>query len=479
MRLLVAALKHSKRAPLNAPGPPAILPLYRTVPLNQGPTGKLPGVLCYALLKDPMAEWKNLKTSWMDLVWFIFLVGLASVPPVREYHKQLVLLAIAVLQLFEGNLAALFPRRGWSYVVLLKILLATLLIDHTGELSINSSYYPIYYLPVFTAAIHFEAVGTLIWTAIASATYCSYLYPALQEYSLTPESIAELALRILFFFLAAVIINQFATKSRRQTKRYQRLAEELAETNRQLAQAQAEARRSERLAALGQMTAGLAHEIRNPLGVIKGSSEMLNQRLEKSDPLSAELGGYISSEVNRLSALVSRFLDFARPLHAQTQPHQITAVIDRVLKSVGEQWKGGPVTVEKNYVPDLPLALLDEGLCEQVFVNLIQNAYEAMGEKGGELKIDASAVRSDARNDIQVRVQDSGPGIADDSREQIFNPFFTTKKTGVGLGLSIVSKIMDEHHGSIRVESSSSTGTVFVLCFPAVPVPVQREVAAN
>jgi signal transduction histidine kinase len=426
-----------------------------------------------------MAEQKFLKTSWMDLVWLLFLVGLAVLPPVAEWHKQLTLLAIAVLQLFESRLAALFPKRGWGYVVLLKILLATLLIDHTGELSINSSYYPIYYLPVFTAALHFEAVGTLLWTALASAAYSAYLYPALQEYELTPESGAELIQRILFFFLAAVVINQFATKSRRQTERYQRLAEELAETNRQLEKAQADARRSERLAALGQLSAGLAHEIRNPLGVIKGSSEMLNQKLATADPLSAELAGYISSEVNRLSALVSRFLDFARPLHAETHPHEITVLMDKVLKSVAAQWKGGPVHVTRNFADDLPLALLDENLCEQVFVNLVQNAYEAMGEKGGELRVDISNASTGGRKGIQVRVEDSGSGIAPEIREQVFNPFFTTKKTGVGLGLSIVSKIMDEHQGSIRVEPAADQGTCFVLYFPAASAMVEREVAAS
>ena len=439
--------------------------------------------LCYALDKEhthpDMAEAKHLKTSWMDLVWLLFLAGLALLPPVKEYHKQLVLVAIALLQLFEGKLANLFPRRGWGYVVLLKILLATLLIDHTGELSINSSYYPIYYLPVFTAALHFEALGTLIWTAIASAAYSAYLYPAMQQYELTRESVAELALRILFFFLAAVVINQFATKSRRQTERYQRLAEELAESNRQLEKAQAEARRSERLAALGQMSAGLAHEIRNPLGVIKGSSEMLNQKLSNADPLSAELAGYISSEVNRLSALVTRFLDFARPLHAHAHPQEVTAVMDHVLKSVADQWKGGLVRVTKNYAPDLPLAMIDEGLCEQVFVNLIQNAYEAMGEKGGELQVEISRGWFDGCTVIEVRLDDSGPGIPEELREQIFNPFFTTKKTGVGLGLSIVSKIMDEHHGSIRVEQSSENGTRFVLNFPAATATVESEVAAT
>jgi len=428
-----------------------------------------------------MAARKRLTTGWMDLVWLVFLGGLAISPPLWEPHKQLTLLAIGILQLTEGWLADRLPQRGWNYIVLLKILFATLLIDHTGELSINSSYYPIYYLPVFTAALHFGALGTLIWTTLASAAYCSYLYPALQQYELTAEGTAELSLRILFFFLAAVVINQFAIKSRQQTERYQRLAEQLAATNRQLERAQAEARRSERLAALGQLSAGLAHEIRNPLGVIKGSAEMLNQKLGTADPLSAELAGYISTEVNRLSALVSRFLDFARPLHVETRPQSITAILDRALKSVAEPWTGGPVEVRRKYADGLPLALLDEALSEQVFVNLAQNAYEAMGSNGGRLTVEASRTESKGRRGIEVRIADTGPGIPPALREQIFNPFFTTKDTGVGLGLSIVSKIMDEHQGSIRVDETPGQGTCFVLYFPAAGavVPSPHEVAST
>src|SRR5262249_5954875 len=148
-------------------------------------------------------------------------------------HKQLILLAIGVLQLVEGHLIARIPRRGSTYVVLLKILLATALLAHTGDdvLSINSSYYPIFYLPVVTAAVYFGPMATLFWTLLASAAYCSYLYPALQAYQLTSASIAELATRILFFFLAGVVVNRFAMENRRQTYRYQALAEQLAETN--------------------------------------------------------------------------------------------------------------------------------------------------------------------------------------------------------------------------------------------------------
>jgi len=417
-----------------------------------------------------MSEAKHTKITWMDVVWLLFLAGLALLPPVKEPHKQLILLGFGVLQLGEGWLLERVPRRGPAYLVLLKIALATLLIDHTNEVSINSSYYPIYFLPILTAAEYFGEWATLLWTALASASYCSYLYPALQEYEITQEDYALLAIRILFFFLAAMVVNRYVLESRRQTQRYQELAETLAETNRRLEQAQAEARRSERLAALGQLSAGLAHEIRNPLGVIKGSAEMLSQKLRESNPLATELAGYISTETNRLSALVTRFLDFARPLQADLVPQDITSVLDRALTDVVTLWKGEPVRVDKQYELNLPPVALDEGLCEQAFVNIVQNAYDAMSASGGLLRVKVATSTAGGREGVEVRIEDTGPGIPVELREQIFNPFVTTKKTGVGLGLSIVSKIIDGHHGFIRVEDAGAgqgTGARFVMFFPA------------
>ena len=409
-----------------------------------------------------------------------FLAGLAVVPPVKEIHKQAILLAFGALQLGEGLLIEQLPRRGPVYVVLLKIALATLLIDHTGEISINSSYWPIYILPAVTAAEYFGPWGTLTWTSLASAAYCSYLFEALQEFEIGVEGYSQLAIRILFIFLAAMVVNRFSVEIRTQTRRYQELAERLAETNLRLEQAQAEARRSERLAALGQLSAGLAHEIRNPLGVIKGSAEMLMQKLDDSNPLAHELAGYISTETNRLSALVTRFLDFARPLHADLTPGDITAVLDRAMNDVAQFWKGPPVSVEKQYQASLPQVEMDEGLCEQAFINIIQNAYDAMsGQNGGVLRVQVSTARRSIRerndvNGVEVRIADSGAGIPRELREQIFNPFVTTKKSGVGLGLSIVSKIVDGHHGFVRIEDSAiasgdgqkSSGACFVLFFP-------------
>ena len=165
----------------------------------------------------PIPDAESRRFNRLDAVWLLFLAGLAALPPRWELHKQIILLAIGVVQLLEGWLIARFPKRGVSYVVLLKILLATLLIDHTGEVGINSSYYPVYFLPVVTAAIYCGPWMTLFWTLLSSAFYCSYLYPAMLEYELTPEALSYLAQRILFFLLAAMIVNRFAEQSRHQT----------------------------------------------------------------------------------------------------------------------------------------------------------------------------------------------------------------------------------------------------------------------
>jgi len=440
-----------------------------------------------------MADQQRPTFAWTDLLWLVFLGALAFMDPIYEVHKQEILLAIGVFQIFErrfltwnpsGNrfydalvkaataahlrfLVGLPSRRYYS--VIIKIILATLLMMHTEDPAggINSSYYLIYFLPVMTAALFFEGTGTLIWTAVASAAYCSLLIPALERYVVPPEAAKELALRNIFFFLAAVLVNPFVSENRRQAERYRRLAEELAETNRRLEQAQEEARRSERLAALGQMTAGLAHEIRNPLAVIRGSAETLTRRLQSADPLTTEVAGYISSEVNRLNTVVTRFLNFARPLKLEKGPAEIPPLLDRALKVASERWPDAKVEVARQYSEALPKMVVDADLCEQAFANLVLNAYEAMRDTGGRLTVTVAAARSDGRRGVQIDIEDTGPGVPAELREQIFNPFFTTKKEGVGLGLSLVSKIIDDHRGWIRVASEPGKGACFRVFLPA------------
>jgi two-component system, NtrC family, sensor histidine kinase HydH len=424
--------------------------------------------------REPAREMLDRKRSafdWIDIVWLLFILALVVLPPIDEIHKQLILVAIGVFQFFENRLIAWLPKRGPVYSVLIKTALATLLLDHTGEIPINSSYYPIYYLPIVTAAIYFGPVATLFWTALASLAYCSYLIPAHWEYEITADSLYFLAIRILFFFLSAMLVNRFVMENRRQVARYQALSQTLEETNRQLQRAEADARRSERLAALGQLSAGLAHEIRNPLGVIKGSAEMLAKKLQGAQPLAIELAGNISSEVNRLNALVARFLDFARPSHLELQRQRIPEIVDRAIASVSSQSPNSKVRIERDYAPKQPEIRVDEHLCEHVFVNLIQNAYQAMdGASTGRepvLRVSIKPESSQGRSGVGVVIEDSGPGVPPELREQIFNPFFTSKKEGVGLGLAIVAKIVDDHRGWIRLEPDAAPGARFHVFLPA------------
>jgi two-component system, NtrC family, sensor histidine kinase HydH len=412
-----------------------------------------------------MPEESRLKFAWMDVLLLVFLASLAVLYPVSEVHAQLILLSIGFFQVFERKFIEWAGARGEIYSTLVKIGLASLLIAHTG--GINSSYYLIYYLPVVTAAMYSGPWATLGWTALCSAAYCSFLIPALQEYRLTASGAEELGIRVLFFFLAAILVNRFVMENREQAERYRLLAEQLAETNQRLEQVQAEARRSERLAALGQLTAGLAHEIRNPLGVIKGSAETLGQKLPAEDSVAKELAGFISSEVNRLNSLVSRFLDFARPIKLTKHPEDLSPLVDRALKAAKDRWPESKVEVEREYADGLPAVPLDAELTEQIFTNLVFNAYEAMGAEGGKLRVEIAGKDSDGRRGIEVTLADTGPGVPAELREQIFNPFFTTKSEGVGLGLSIVSKIVDDHGGSIRVQPNPGEGARFRVFFPS------------
>ena len=411
-----------------------------------------------------MAQERRIKFAWMDVLLLVFLASLAVLYPVSEIHAQLILLSIGFFQVFERSFIGVAGPRGEMYSIIIKIGLASLLISHTG--GINSSFYLIYYVPVVTAAMYSGPWGTLVWTALSSAVYCSFLIPALQEYRLTAGGAKELGIRNLFFFLAAMLVNRFVMESREQAARYRLVAEQLTETNQQLKLAQAEARRSERLAALGQLTAGLAHEIRNPLGVIKGSAETLGRKLPSEDPVARELAGYISSEVNRLNSLVSRFLSFAKPLELKKQPEDILLIVEHAIKSAQERWPDSPVEVERVYAPGLPAVPVDAELTEQVFVNLVFNAYEAMEAKGGKLGVKIANEYSDGRRGVEISLTDTGPGVPAELHEQIFNPFFTTKSSGVGLGLAIVSKIVDDHGGWIRLDPNPGKGACFRVFLP-------------
>jgi two-component system nitrogen regulation sensor histidine kinase GlnL len=225
-------------------------------------------------------------------------------------------------------------------------------------------------------------------------------------------------------------------------------------------------KRADRLAMMGTLAAGLAHEIRNPLGGIKGAAQMLRRNFDKDSPL-IEYTNIMIREVDRVDQLIEQLLDLSQPAELNLAPVNIHEVLDEVLLVEDQTVERQNKTVTKRFDPSLPAIRGDKAQLTQVFLNLIKNAFQAMVEPG-TLTIttrvetdfhirDQSAGRSKL---IWVDVEDQGTGIKEDDLPHIFSPYFTTKNNGTGLGLAICYRIIKEHGGLIRVESAVGKGTI-------------------
>ncbi len=267
-----------------------------------------------------------------------------------------------------------------------------------------------------------------------------------------------------FYAIVGFLVYQQAKAKRDQIERTEEAAARLAQTNRELRETQASLRRSERLAALGQLTAGLAHELRNPLGTIKASAEMLMKPAARNRPeVRDEMADYILSEVNRMNGLVSRFLDFARPLRIHPVETDLKAVLRGVEREQAELAKSRGIRLSVKEPSGDSLLVLDGDLLRVALSNLVQNAIQASTiDQAVELRAETNPQK------VTISVSDQGEGIAPQNLESVFNPFFTTKPQGVGLGLALVTKIVDEHGGQIDVQSELGKGTRFEVVLPRV-----------
>ncbi len=406
-----------------------------------------------------MARWK---IRVQDLVWLALFAIIAVTGPERDAQFVFALFLLAGFQVVEPKIASLTTRRGSILANLLKLALGYLIIQDSG--GITSSYYWILLIPVVSAATTLGVGGTVLFTVLACATYLlSLLRVDWSRYTLPADQVAELSLRLIFLTVIGYLTQRLAEANRMEAKRAQAVAEQLAEANLNLQEAEAAVRRSERLAALGQLSAGLAHELRNPLGTMRGSAEMLVKSLPADNEIAAELAGFISSEVDRINSLVTRFLEFARPLELRPQPAELSEVCDRAVAQLERDRPGQEVTVYKNYSPDVRPFEFDSELIERVVYNLLLNAAQAT-PPGGVVTMKTRLVDGM----VEISVIDRGQGVDPRHIENIFNPFFTTKKDGVGLGLAIVSKIVDLHGGKITVESDPGKGSVFRVFLPLV-----------
>jgi two-component system nitrogen regulation sensor histidine kinase GlnL len=243
-------------------------------------------------------------------------------------------------------------------------------------------------------------------------------------------------------------------------------------------QLEAEVRRGETLAAAGRMAVGLAHEVRNPLGAIRGAVQLLKRELGGD----ARLGEYtdvLLTEVDRVNRIIEMLLDLARPIPVRLVPLNLHQLLERVALLTEESARARRLTVVRRYDPSLPPVMGDEDRLVQVFHNLVRNAMEAMPE-GGKVTLATRVslnplfgkmdLGGGPRSMVEAQVMDEGGGIPASARARIFDPFFTTKAHGLGLGLAICHQILEQHRGAIDIESAEGRGTT-VTCFLPVARP--------
>jgi two-component system, NtrC family, nitrogen regulation sensor histidine kinase GlnL len=242
-------------------------------------------------------------------------------------------------------------------------------------------------------------------------------------------------------------------------------------------QLEAEVRRGETLATAGRMAVGLAHEIRNPLGAIRGAVQLLARELAHDERL-REYTDVLIKEVDRVNRIIETLLDLARPVRLRTVPLNLHQLLERVALVLEENARAQSVTIVRRYDPSLPPILGDEDRLVQMFHNLLRNALDAMPGGGRVMlvtrishspvfaKVDVGAGQ---RNMIEIQVVDEGAGIPAAVRGRVFDPFFTTRENGLGLGLALCHRIVEEHKGAIQIDSREGRGTT-VTCF----LPIAR-----
>ena len=220
--------------------------------------------------------------------------------------------------------------------------------------------------------------------------------------------------------------------------------------------------RAERLSALGELTAGISHEIRNPLGIIRSSAELLKKKMETYDP-SNNIPDIIVEESGRLNTLITDFLNFAKPKDLHLTPTRIEDVLSKNLVFLDSQINEKKITIEKKIDANLKPMMADQAMLYQAFLNILINAMQATGQ-GGHIRIEITS-KNDA---VEITFEDNGCGIPDEALTKIWDPFFTTKESGTGLGLGIVRNIITSHNGSIQIMNLPEGGVAVHISLPYI-----------
>lgn len=321
----------------------------------------------------------------------------------------------------------------------------------------------LYIVPIILGAFWYGIKGGVVVSIAASFLFSPHLFLHWSDPFLDIFNFVE----IFLFLLIGGVTGVLSQMERSQRMRYEHALIRLDESHRKLKeqtdvlfQAEEQLRRAERLSALGELSASMAHEIRNPLGSIKGAAEILKDDYPP-EAAKYEFIEILLKETERLNAIVQEVLGFARPRKPEPRPGDVNEVLESVLVLTAHAARKAGVTVEKRLDRSMGLRSIDADLLKQAFLNLVLNAVQAMPE-GGVLSV-ASVLQ---QGEIVVSVTDTGQGIAAEDRKRLFSPFFTTREGGTGLGLAITHRIVESHRGRIEVDSEPGKGATFTVRIP-------------
>jgi signal transduction histidine kinase len=348
----------------------------------------------------------------------------------------------------------------------LYLLLCSLLIWTTTGPE-ESPFWIIYSLPIAIAATNLGLLPTVATCAAAFSLYATITYFFLTS-AKSVEEAPELLTFGLMLFIVGVLVQTFSEQNRRQLVQQRELNarlleqhEALKESLERLEAAEESLRRKDRLAALGEMSAGIAHEIRNPLGIISASVQLLGNRLSAPTAGVGQLFDIIHEETTRLNGLITDFLAFGRPTRPSLQEVELAGLVRRAVEHVQGVAEQKGVTVVADLSPAPLRITVDPEMVQQVLLNLLLNALDAT-PSGGEV-----AVSLRRENDcLRLDVRDTGCGITEENRTKMFNPFFTTKEKGTGLGLTNAHHMVEAHGGEISGQSAPGKGSIFTVRLP-------------
>ena len=342
-------------------------------------------------------------------------------------------------------------------VVLVSIITVLHFSTSTDQMYLHQIYQRSYYIPIVLASYWFEVWGGL---ATAIGLTILYLVHIRHDWSHHPDYSFQQYAEIAMYLIVATLVGYLSQAQRRTREQLENAGSQLRAAYQKLNETFDQLRHSDRLAALGQLSAGIAHEIRNPLGSIQGAVEILAQGLPPEDPR-CEFAQIARKEVFRLEKLTGEILQFSKPAPPKQLQIDWREIVEAACRLCSDQANRQRVDIVRQAEAPAATILVDPEQVKQVIINVLINAIQAQ-PGGGRITI-RGVIEA---GELAVSIQDAGPGMSPEQLDRIFDPFFTTRREGTGLGLSISFQLVKNNGGRIRATSEPGQGSCFQVIFP-------------